>query len=322
MRATIIDGRAAAQDLSVRLVAEIAGLRASGGRLGIATLTVGDDYGASMYRSAIERLCDQMGLAYQNCALASTVGNRDVIEAIQTLNADSEVSGILPLRPLPVQIDEATLVDSLAPEKDIDCLHPINMGRLALGKSPLAPATPAACLELLERYLRDDEQEPATALEGAEVCIVGHSNTVGKPLALMLLNRNATISVTHVYTSNKGDLGRHTRNADILVVAAGVPELIRAEHVKEGAVVLDVGINRVLICSGCGSRIPGKAGRCMTCGMDAVEAQTATVGDVEFGSVVEKAGAISPVPGGVGAVTNMMLVRNTVQAARLQLGPT
>jgi len=193
------------------------------------------------------------------------------------------------------------------------------MGRLTRGEPTFPPATPAACMEMLERYLRAEGLDVTDALEGAEVCVVGHSNTVGKPLALLLLNRNATTTVTHVYTSNRGNLAKHTRVADYLVVAAGVPQLITADLVKEGAVVLDVGINRVVVCPVCGTLNRGKKNPCKKCGADLSEAQNKTVGDVDFDSVAAKTAAITPVPGGVGAGTNMMLARNALRAARIQL---
>ncbi|MBC7294716.1 MAG: bifunctional 5,10-methylenetetrahydrofolate dehydrogenase/5,10-methenyltetrahydrofolate cyclohydrolase, partial [Thermoleophilia bacterium] len=211
------------------------------------------------------------------------------------------------------------VINCIRPDKDVDCFHPFNMGRLTLGEPTFPPATPAACVELLERFLRGQGLEPVAALEGAEICVVGHSNTVGKPLALLLLNRNATITVTHVYTSQKGNLEKHTRQADYLVVAAGVPHLIGRDMVKEGVVVLDVGINRVVVCPACGALARSKKQPCSKCGADLAEAQTRTVGDVDFAGVSEVARAITPVPGGVGAVTNMMLARNTLRAARVQL---
>jgi len=174
-------------------------------------------------------------------------------------------------------------------------------------------------MELLERFLTAEGKDLAEELEGAEVCVVGHSNTVGKPLALMLLNRNATTTVTHVYTSNRGNLAKHTKGAEYLVVATGVPHLIGADLVREGAVVLDVGINRVVVCPKCGALNRSKKSPCKACGADLAEAQNKTVGDVDFDAVSQKAAAITPVPGGVGAVTNMMLARNTLRAARLQL---
>jgi methylenetetrahydrofolate dehydrogenase (NADP+)/methenyltetrahydrofolate cyclohydrolase len=242
-----------------------------------------------------------------------------VLETVKSLNADPAVSGILPLRPFPAHISDSVVINSIDPDKDADCFHPSNMGRLTLGEPTFPPATPAACMELLERYLKSEGWDVTDALEGAEVCVVGHSNTVGKPLALLLLNRNATTTVTHVYTSNRGNLAKHTQAADYLVVAAGVPHLIGADLVKAGAVVLDVGINRVVVCPKCGALNRSKKQPCKVCGADLSEAQNKTVGDVDFEAVSAKAAAITPVPGGVGAVTNMMLARNTLRAARLQL---
>jgi methylenetetrahydrofolate dehydrogenase (NADP+)/methenyltetrahydrofolate cyclohydrolase len=211
------------------------------------------------------------------------------------------------------------VISSISPGKDVDCFHPFNMGRLTLGEPTFPPATPAACMELLERYLRGEGLDVADALEGAEVCVVGHSNTVGKPLALLLLNRNATTTVTHVFTSNRGNLAKHTKLADYLVVAAGVPHLIGPDLVKEGAVVLDVGINRVIVCPACDAINRGKKNPCRGCGGDLTEAEAKTVGDVDYDAVSAKAAAITPVPGGVGAVTNMMLARNTLRAAQVLL---
>ncbi len=216
-------------------------------------------------------------------------------------------------------MSDSVVINSIDFGKDVDCFHPFNMGRLTLGEPTFPPATPAACMELLERYLRAEGRDVTDALEGAEVCVVGHSNTVGKPLALLLLNRNATTTVSHVFTSNRGNLAKHTTVADILVVAAGVPHLIGADLVKEGAVVLDVGINRVIVCPACGTLNRSKKNPCRNCGADLAEAQSKTVGDVDFEAVSAKASAITPVPGGVGAVTNMMLARNTLRAARVQL---
>ncbi len=206
------------------------------------------------------------------------------------------MSGILPLRPFPVQVSDSVVINTIDYGKDVDCFHPFNMGRLALGESTFPPATPAACMELLEYYLRSEGRDVVDALEGAEVCVVGHSNTVGKPLALLLLNRNATTTVTHVYTSNRGNLAEHTRAADYLVVAAGVPHLIGTDLVKEEAVVLDVGINRVLVCPACGTFNRSKKNPCRSCGTGLSEAQTKTVGDVDFDGVSAKAAAITPVP--------------------------
>lgn len=319
MAAKIIDGKAVAAELRAELIRELEELKAAGARPGIATLMVGDDFGAGMYRASVEKFCGELGLGYRNVTLPGDASEKQVVEAVRALNSDPQVSSILPLRPFPAQVSDSAVIGSISPDKDADCFHPVNMGRLTLGEPTFPPATPAACVELLERYLRAEGKDVTDALEGAEVCVVGHSNTVGKPLALMLLNRNATTTVTHVYTSNRGNLAKHTTAADYLIVAAGVPHLIGPEQVKEGVVVLDVGINRVVVCPNCGTLNRSKKNPCRACGADLAEAEAKTVGDVDFEAVSAKAAAITPVPGGVGAVTNMMLARNVLRAARLQL---
>ena len=319
MGAKIIDGKAVADEVRAELVRALEELRAAGAEPGIATLMVGEDFGAGMYRGAVEKFCGELGLGYRSEALPADATEEAVVATVKSLNADAAVSGILPLRPFPAHVSDSVVIDSIDPDKDVDCFHPSNMGRLTLGEPTFPPATPAACMELLERYLRSEGRDVTDTLEGAEVCVVGHSNTVGKPLALLLLNRNATTTVTHVYTSNRGNLAKHTRLADYLVVAAGVPQLITGDLVKEGAVVLDVGINRVVVCPVCGTLSRSKKNPCKQCGADLSEAQNKTVGDVDFEPVAAKAAALTPVPGGVGAVTNMMLARNTLRAARLQL---
>lgn len=319
MGAKIIDGKAVADEVRAELVRALEELRAAGAEPGIATLMVGEDFGAGMYRGAVEKFCGELGLGYRSEALPADATEEAVVATVKSLNADAAVSGILPLRPFPTHVSDSVVINSIDPDKDVDCFHPSNMGRLTLGEPTFPPATPAACMELLERYLRSEGRDVTDTLEGAEVCVVGHSNTVGKPLALLLLNRNATTTVTHVYTSNRGNLAKHTRLADYLVVAAGVPQLITGDLVKEGAVVLDVGINRVVVCPVCGTLNRSKKNPCKQCGADLSEAQNKTVGDVDFEPVSAKAAALTPVPGGVGAVTNMMLARNTLRAARLQL---
>ena len=318
MAAKIIDGKAIAGELREELAQELAELKKAGAKPGIATLMVGDDFGAGMYRGAVEKFCGEMGLGYRSEALPADTSEAAVLAAVRSLNDDPAVSGILPLRPFPPQVSDSVVIGSIDFGKDVDCFHPFNMGRLTLGEPTFPPATPAACMELLERYLRGEGRDVTDALEGVEVCVVGHSNTVGKPLALLLLNRNATTTVTHVFTSNRGNLEKHATVADYLVVAAGVPHLIGPDKVKKGAVVLDVGINRVVVCPKCGTFNKSKKQPCRKCGSDLAEAETKTVGDVDFEAVSAVAAAITPVPGGVGAVTNMMLARNTLRAARLQ----
>lgn len=320
MAAKIIDGKAIAAEVREELVRELEELRAAGASPGVATLMVGDDFGAGMYRGAVEKFCGEMGLGYRNETLPGDATEEAVVAAVRSLNDDPAVAGILPLRPFPPQVSDSVVINSIDVGKDVDCFHPFNMGRLTLNEPTFPPATPAACMELLERHLKAEGKDVTDELEGAEVCVVGHSNIVGKPLALLLLNRNATTTVSHVFTSNRGNLAKHTSVADILVVAAGVPNLIGPDLVKEGAVVLDVGINRVVVCPACGTLNRSKKNPCRNCGADLAEAQQKTVGDADYDAVSLKASAITPVPGGVGAVTNMMLARNTLRAARMKLG--
>ncbi|GAB4248964.1 MAG: bifunctional methylenetetrahydrofolate dehydrogenase/methenyltetrahydrofolate cyclohydrolase FolD [Thermoleophilia bacterium] len=316
MSAKIIDGKAIAEEIRQELAQELNELKGRGIEPGIATLLVGDNFGAKMYRGAVEKFCGEMGFNYREETHSGDIGEDDVIEIVNSLNQDTKISGILPLRPFPEHISDSAVINSISVQKDIDCFHPFNMGRLALGEPTFPPATPSACIELMERYMRGEGIDPKDGFEGAEICVVGHSNIVGKPVSFLCLNRNATTTTTHVFTSMKGNLEKHTTVADYLIVAAGVPNLINAHQVKEGAVVIDVGINRVIVCPECGKFNRSKKEPCRECGADLSEAESKTVGDVNFDEVKEKAKAITPVPGGVGSVTNMMLAKNTLRAAR------
>ncbi|MHB0979287.1 MAG: bifunctional 5,10-methylenetetrahydrofolate dehydrogenase/5,10-methenyltetrahydrofolate cyclohydrolase [Thermoleophilia bacterium] len=320
MGAKIIDGKAIAAEIREELAAELEELKAKGVEPGIATLLVGDNFGAKMYRGAVEKFCGEMGFAYREETHAADISEADVIKIVESLNADPKVSGILPLRPFPEHISDSAVINSISVGKDIDCFHPFNMGKLALGEPTFPPATPSACIELMERYMKGEGIDPKDGFEGAEICVVGHSNIVGKPVSFLALNRNATTTTAHVFTSMKGNLEKHTLSADYVIVAAGFPNLINAAQVKEGAVVIDVGINRVIVCPECATYNRSKKEPCKKCGTDLAEADTKTVGDVNFDEVVEKAKAITPVPGGVGSVTNMMLAKNTLRAARLIAG--
>ena len=276
---------------------------------GIATLLVGDDFGSRMYRGQVERFCEEVGFNYINENPPADIPEKDVIEVVKKLNADSAVSGILPLRPFPEHISDSAVINTIDVNKDIDCFHPFNMGKLALGEPTFPPATPAAVIEILERYAREVEKvDPKDFFEGAEIVVVGHSNIVGKPAAFLALNRNATTTVTHVFTSMKGNLAQHTTKADILIVAAGKADLIGPDLVKEGAIVIDVGINRVKVLDENGQPVLNEKGK----------PKTKTVGDVSFDAVKDKTKAITPVPGGVGSVTNRMLIKNALKACRIQ----
>ncbi len=302
--AEVIDGVAIAEELKAELRAEVAALAARGITPGVATVLVGDDYGAKMYRRQVERMAVEMGLAYRDVTLPGDVPLAEVLAAIRSLNEDLAVHGILPLRPLPKGM-EAPVLEALDPAKDIDCLHPINAGRLSLGAPSVYPATPWACYVLLERYFARKGLNPRTAFEGKDLVIVGRSNIVGKPAYFLALERNATTTTVHSFTWRAGTLPAHTRRADILIVAMGKAEFIKKDMVKAGAIVVDVGINMVPVLDGSGNPVLDDRGR----------PKRKTVGDVAFDEVKEVAGAITPVPGGVGSVTNVLLMRNVVRAA-------
>ena len=302
MSAKVIDCVAIAEEIKKELISDIEGLKKKGISVGIATVLVGDDFGARMYRGQIEKFCQEMGVEYTNANPSSDASEADVVKVVEELNENDKVSGIIPLRPFPEHISDYAIINTIELNKDIDCFHPYNMGKLTLGEITFAPATPAACIEIMDRE--------KVNFEGAEIVVVGHSNIVGKPISILCLNRNATTSTTHIFTSMAKNLEKHTTGADILIVAAGKANLITPAQVKEGAFVIDVGINRVKILDENGEPVLNEKGK----------PKTKTVGDVDFDAVKEKAGKITPVPGGVGAITNMMLMRNTVKAAKVQHG--
>lgn len=307
----VIDCVAIGEELMAEIVKETEALKAKGITPGIATLLVGDDFGAKMYRGQVEKFCEEAGFNYINENPSADVTEEEVINIVKKLNADPAVSGILPLRPFPEQVSDSSVINSIDVNKDIDCFQPFNMGKLALGEATFPPATPAAVIEILERYARNIEKvDPKDFFEGAEIVVVGHSNIVGKPVAYLALNRNATVSVTHVFTSMKGNLDKHTTGADILIVAAGKADLIGPDQVKEGAIVIDVGINRVKVLDDKGEPVLNEKGK----------PKTKTVGDVSFDAVKDKTKAITPVPGGVGSVTNRMLMKNALKACKITHG--
>ena len=303
--AAIIDGHAAAEAIRAELVGEVAALQALGIRPGLATVLVGDDYGARLYPRQIERMATDSGLAYTDVSLPAGAPLAEIVRQVRELSLDPSVHGILPMRPLPGGVPEGPVLDALDPAKDVDGLHPVNAGRLALGQPTVCPATALACFELLERYFRGIGRDPVTAFEGQELVIVGRSNSVGKPAFFLALQRNATPTTVHSYTSRAGRLAAHSRRADILIVAMGKAEFITADMVKPGAIVVDVGINTVPMLDAAGRPQTDEKGR----------PRRRTVGDVAFAEVSQVAAAITPVPGGVGAVTNPLLLRNVIRAA-------
>lgn len=277
----IIDGKALASKMEAETKARVEKLAAEGRWPGLATIIVGENPSSQMYVRIKHSACDRVGIRSENVNLPEDASLNDVIETIRELNERDDVNGILLQLPLPGNSDPSSAMAAIDPLKDVDGFHPVNMGSLLAGDERLVPCTPKGIIWALERLGVD--------LEGKEAVIVGHSNVVGKPLAAMMLNRNATVQVCHVFTK---DLASHTREADVLVVAAGVPGLIKRDMVKKGAYVFDVGINRV------GDK---------------------TVGDVEFDEALLVAAAITPVPGGVGPLTVSMLMSQTVTAAEMQM---
>lgn len=274
----IIDGKALASELEAETRRRVERL---GRRPGLATIIVGDNPASMMYVRIKHSACDRVGIRSENARLPEGTSLEEIVGTIESLNEREDVSGVLLQLPLPRGLDPSRAMAAIDPAKDVDGFHPMNMGSLLAGAEGLVPCTPKGIIWALERL--------GVSLEGKDAVIVGHSNVVGKPLAAMMLNRNATVSVCHVFTR---DLAAHTRNAEILVVAAGVPGLIRGDMVRPGAYVFDVGINRV------GDR---------------------TVGDVEFDEVVKVAAAVTPVPGGVGPLTVSTLMSQTATAAEMQM---
>ncbi len=283
MRATIIDGRAAAASAREQVAHEVEQLVSeTGTRPGLATILVGDDPASEIYVRNKRRVSEEVGIADHHRQLAATVAQSEVADVIDECNRNPEVSGILLQLPVPAGLDGGALTARIAPEKDVDGLTPLSAGRLLQNLPGLRPCTPTGILELLDRH--------GVALEGTDAVVVGRSNLVGRPVSMMLQHRNATVTMCH---SRTRDLAALCARAEILIAAVGVPRLIDAEYVKPGATVIDVGINRT---------------------------EDGLIGDVDFDSAAERAALITPVPGGVGPMTPAMLLRNTVQAARMQAG--
>jgi methylenetetrahydrofolate dehydrogenase (NADP+) / methenyltetrahydrofolate cyclohydrolase len=283
MSGTILDGKALAQTMQAELAAEVeAFARAGGPRPGLAAVLVGDSSASKLYVGNKRRACERVGIASWLHELPERTTTDELLALVGELNRAPEVHGILVQLPLPRQIDEAAIVDAVAPLKDVDGFGPTSLGLLTAGRPRFVACTPAGALEVLRRH------QIATA--GKHVVIVGRSNIVGKPLALLLSQKgiDATVTVCH---SRTRDVGAMTRQADVVVMAIGQAEYLKADMVKPGAVVIDVGMNRTADNKG-------------------------WVGDVDFARVREVAGAITPVPGGIGPMTITMLLHNTLQAAR------
>jgi len=293
----VIDGRRYAAELKAEVASELTALLRQGGRPGLATVLIGDDYPARAYEQRLRRLAADVGCRYVCERLAAGVEEADAVATVGKLDADPRISGIVVLRPLPTGIAEVALYRALDPLKDIEAVHPVNAGLLALGRPRYIPSTPASCFYMLDRYLAGTGRDLGEFYAGSTIVVVGRSANVGKPAILLGLARNATVVSCDEHTFRAGRLYDHTATADVLIVAAGVPGLIRGEHCKPGVIAIDVGINAV----------PRPGGG------------TRLVGDLDHDSVATKAEALSPVPGGVGPVTDVWLLRNTVAAAELSL---
>lgn len=296
MAATIIDGNLLAGELHARLDEEVQDLRSAGVRPGLATVLVGEDYPAQAYERRVRRLADELDCRYVSEQLPADVELADALATLGRLNADPRITGILVLRPLPPQVPEVDLYRMLDPAKDIEAVTPVNAGLLAQGRPRFIPSTPAACFHMLDEYMRSTGRDPATSYDGVNLVLVGRSNNVGKPAVWLGLQRNATVISAHHYTDQAGRLPDFTRLADIVIVAVGVPGIVTGEMVREGVIAIDVGINPV---------------------RDEATGKVHLVGDLEFESVAERAEAISPVPGGVGPITDILLLHNTVRAAAM-----
>ncbi len=278
--AKLLEGKPVAERIKAEIKLQIQALKS---KPVLASILAQDNAGAQAYAASQAKTAEALGITYQLHKLADGISQAALIELIGKLNSDVTVNGIIVQMPLPQQIDYKQISAFITPEKDVEGVHPSNIGKIVFGRANLLPCTAAAVMELLK--------ETGVDLYGKEVVVVGHSEIVGKPLALLLLDKFATVTVCHIGTSKAGKLEQHVSGAEILIVAVGKAGLIKGEWVKSGAIVIDVGINRV----------EGKI-----------------VGDVEFAEAEKRAAMITPVPGGVGPLTVTMLMRNLVEAAKLQ----
>lgn len=293
MSAKIISGTETAKAIREELKTEIEELKEKHGVVpGLVTILVGEDPASQSYVTAKQKTCKALGIYSEQINLPADTSEEELLATVEKYNKDEKINGILVQLPLPKQIDEGKVLFAIDPDKDVDGFHPVNVGKMVLGEKCFLPCTPHGILELLQRS--------GVETSGAETVILGRSNIVGKPIANLMLQKrasgNATVTLCHTRTK---DVAFHTRRADILIAAAGVPKFVTADMVKEGVVVIDVGVNRI------GMSESGKA---------------ILAGDVDFDAVKEKAAAITPVPGGVGPMTITMLMKNTVQSAKQAAG--
>jgi len=288
MAAKILDGKAIAQDIRAELKARVAELKKQGIVPGLGVLLVGDDPASRSYVTAKEKACEETGLYSREIKLPATASHKEILDVVNAFNADDQIDGILVQLPLPDSSMEQSVIEAINPDKDVDGFHPLNVGRMMLGLPAFLPCTPHGVLQILKRS--------GIKTSGAHVVVIGRSNIVGRPLVNLLSQKSelgdATVTMCHTRTKNMKEL---TLQADIIVAAVGRPNTVTADMVKPGAVVIDVGVNRV-------TDATAKAGFRLK-------------GDVDFEAVAEKASAITPVPGGVGPMTITMLLANTVESA-------
>jgi len=293
MTAQIIDGKQVAADMRAELKAEVAKLKEQGIVPGLGVILVGEDPASKSYITAKERACEDIGIYSDDNRLDAKISQKELMALVEKMNKDPKINGILVQLPLPDGLNESEVLLAIDPAKDVDGFHPVNVGKMVVGEKAFLPCTPHGVIQLLIRS--------GVTIKGAEVVVVGRSNIVGKPLANMLIQKNdmgnATVTVCHTRTR---DLASHVKRADIVIAAAGRPNTVTADMVKDGAVVIDVGVNRV---------------------EDATKKKGyRLVGDVDFEAVKEKASLITPVPGGVGPMTITMLLYNTVESAKRAAG--
>ena len=278
--AQILSGKTVSQRIKGELAEEVKALKEKGINPGLAVIIVGDDPASRVYVNNKKKACEELGIYSEEYALPGETTEEELLKLIGELNSRKEISGVLVQLPLPGHINEKNVINSIDPKKDVDAFHPVNVGKIMVGDFDFVPCTPAGVMELIK--------ESGIDVKGKDCVVVGRSNIVGKPQAMLLLHENGTVTICH---SKTADLKEKTKNADILVAAVGIPNFITGDMIKPGAVVIDVGINRI--------------------------APKTLVGDVDFESAEKVAGAITPVPGGVGPMTIAMLMRNTIKAAEI-----
>ena len=306
MTAGILDGKRVGAEIRAEVAEGVAALRAKGLRPpGLAAVLVGDNPASQVYVASKVKSCAEAGIFSEKIALPDTTGTEELLGVVRGLNARQDIDGILVQLPLPKQVNEEAVLTAIDPSKDVDGFHPVNVGLMTLDKPAFEPCTPAGIMELLRRY--------EVPVKGRRAVVVGRSHIVGKPMALMLLRAHATVTICH---SRTDDLAAVCREADILVAAIGRTAIIGDGHIKPGAVVVDVGMNRVTDVEEARRIFGGDEGRMRT----VREKGSTLVGDVLPTAMWEKASLYTPVPGGVGPLTIAMLLSNTLRSARLRLG--